>query len=249
MLILIIYTIFIMVIKIKLNAKKTIFRKKNTLQSNEDLILTKFNHRNIVKLYKVETKFNLFKILYLEKFDAPALSKINVDKFLNEKNWEDTVKNIILQILYGLNHIHKKGYIHNDIHPGNILYNNNSKNIMIIDFDSCITNGSIVNSIGSRYYTAPEKINSYLKGTKITNKVDIYSLGCIFHVLLTGYTIYWNVRANKIYEKDDDTNGISFNNLNSYSKDCLNLLYSMLYKNPGKRISTKKAISHNWFRY
>ena len=248
MLILLIYIIFIGLLKCKINAHIFVFKKKSPINSNEDLILSKFNHENIIKLKKVETKFNLFKILYLENFEAPALSKLNVDIFLKDKNWEDNVKKIIYQILNALKHIHDKGYIHNDIHPGNILYDNRSKKIMLIDFDNCVSNNSIINSIGSRYYTAPEKVLSYLKGVKITNKIDIYSLGCIFHVLLTGYTIYWNVRANKIYEKDEESNGLSFNHLNSYSDDCLNLLYKMLYKNPSKRISTEQAINHNWFR-
>lgn len=236
-----------MIIYIKLNLRKYTFKKKNTIYSNEDKILLKLNHKNIIKLIKVEKKYNLYKILYLENFDSPSLSRLNVDNFLNESDWENSVKNIIFQVLSGLEHIHNQGYIHNDIHPGNILYNHKSKKIMIIDFDSCVTDKYIVKSIGSRYYTAPEKVKSYIKGSPISFKIDIYSLGCIFHVLLTGFTIYYSVRANKIHEKNDQNNGISLDHLNNYSKDCLNLLYKMLYKNPKKRISTQKAINHNWF--
>ena len=248
MIILKIYIIFLILFYLILNQKKNFFKKKTNLNSNEDRILLKFNHKNIIRLKKVETKYNLFKVLYLEYFDAPSISKINVEDYINNRDWEENVKNIMFQLISAIKHIHEAGVIHNDIHPDNILYNEKTKKILILDFDEAIINTGKVQNLGNRYYTAPEKVIAYENKTNINNKVDIYSLGCIFHVLLTGYTIYWDTRADKIHKKDDKFNGISLNHLEKYSNECKNLLFKMLYKNHSKRISAEEAFEHNWFK-
>jgi serine/threonine protein kinase len=110
---------------------------------------------------------------------------------------EPIIKKIILQICNGLKEIHKANIIHRDLKPGNILINDNN-DIKIIDFgiskELAMNKNSTytINGKATFEYMAPE----IAQGSKITNKVDIYSLGCLiyelFHLNLYLNDKMWN---------------------------------------------------------
>ena len=84
---------------------------------------------------------------------------------------ENKVKNITKKILNILNEIHKKNIIHQDIKLENILYDNKTEEVTLIDFEEKHTID----------YWSPEQIK---KTNEITTKTDIWSLGvCIFGML------------------------------------------------------------------
>lgn len=222
--------------------------KKISFSSNEDRILSKLNHKNIIKLYKVEKRHNLFKVMHLQKLNNKSLEQMNLEKLHQNDNCENDIKIIIFQILDALRHVHSNNLIHNDLTPENILYDNITKKITIMNFSKSVKENSIIKSLGSRYYTAPDKVIAFFEKKPITRSIDIYSLGCIFHVLLTGYTVHNFVKPNDIYLKKDKKNGIFLEKLEGYSNDCKNLLYKMLYRDPKLRISIDEAINHNWFK-
>jgi serine/threonine-protein kinase len=96
--------------------------------------------------------------------------------------------NIFLQILEGVNHLHKQNppLIHRDLKPANILLKkSDSKGICvkIADFGLMAIHKLLEKSHtidkGTPKYTAPEVINSRNYNTK----ADIYSLGVIFRNL------------------------------------------------------------------
>ena len=61
---------------------------------------------------------------------------ITVKEFLEEKNTPDTVKRVITSLIEAVLSFHKAGYLHGDLHEGNIIIKEDL-NIVLIDFDTC----------------------------------------------------------------------------------------------------------------
>ena len=87
------------------------------------------------------------------------------------------------QILQGLSHLSAMKMIHRDMKPGNLLYSNKGE-VKIADFGLArIFSGSqMTNKVVTLWYRAPELL---LGERYYTDKVDIWSLGCIFYEIMT----------------------------------------------------------------
>ena len=236
-----------------------VWKKKIPITNNEDIILKTLNHKNIVKIINVKKTKN-FKILYLKDDGMLPIGDFNPNTFINnnpklKSSYEHKIKKIAKQLLDTIKYIHLKNIIHNDIHPYNILYNPLNDKIVIIDFSEAIIGSKSISYImGGEcylYYMPPEKIIKQKSKYYITNKVDIYTIGSIVYVLLTGQTLYSHIRPSKIIEtiqNNLEDNGINNYLLSNYSSNCIDLLRKLLEKNPIKRISASEALKHNWFK-
>ena len=96
---------------------------------------------------------------------------------------------LIHQVLLGLNYMHKKNIVHRDIKPENILFESldqKNLNVKITDFGFAQfydpEKGGLTDTLGSPLYMAPEII----KKVKYDYKVDVWSLGVISYILLSG---------------------------------------------------------------
>src|SRR5690606_16114904 len=80
----------------------------------------------------------------------------------------------------------KRGMIHRDIKPGNILFNEDNEP-KLVDFGLAQPvdkePDSLTETHGTPYYVAPEKI----KRERETFLSDMYSLGCTLYHALTGH--------------------------------------------------------------
>lgn len=102
----------------------------------------------------------------------------------------DEVAGIGLAISRGLAHAHAHGVTHRDLKPGNVLYGDDGQ-LRVADFgladvlrrapdDATLTGDGT--RVGSPEYWAPEQA----AGLTVTERADLYALGCILYELATG---------------------------------------------------------------
>ena len=147
---------------------------------SEALACIDIKHINVIGAYDVVEDGNMHYIV-MEYVDGTTLNKYikNKGKLSNE----ETI-NISLQIARGIQAAHKKGIIHRDIKPQNIVIND--KNIVkITDFGiarAITSTTKNISVIGTVHYISPEQV----RNTKVDFRSDIYSFGCTMYEMITG---------------------------------------------------------------
>ena len=119
------------------------------------------------------------------------------DRKSNNKDFtEDEIKQIVYQILSGLNYIHKNGYCHRDIKPENLLIKESSKTdikestMVIADFGLCKdlrSSSQHTDDVSTRWYRAPELC---LSSTSYNQTIDLWALACIMVEITTGKPLF-----------------------------------------------------------
>ena len=148
-------------------------------------ILSKFNHENIHKVIDMFISKNNNQYLI-----TPYYQK-NLYDYVSKKLPEKAIKQIILQILNGVNYLHNLKYIHRDLKPDNILLSSEGK-IILTDFDLCRQESKgkddpMTRTAVTLYYRAPE---IFYGDSYYGNKIDIWSIGCIFAELIIGRPLF-----------------------------------------------------------
>lgn len=137
---------------------------------------------------------------------------ITLDEYIEDDAEKDTERlmNIILNLVNGLNEIHKHIVAHNDIKPGNIMVNSTGSDIKYIDFGiGCYENGcNLTGWRGTLPYMAPELFKANTKHTfDDLIKIDIWALGITIYELITGktpYELWWAHVKDLVTDFDSD---------------------------------------------
>jgi len=230
----------------KVIQKDSLSMEDKNLLRTEISIMRIVNHPYIVSLHDVyESKTNVHLIMTLinggDLFDALKARNFVVS--------EQDAKIIVFKILVVLIYLHHFGIVHRDLKTENILVRNKDDplDIMVSDFGLSKYSGPqemMLKKVGTIAYVAPEVLleNGY------SYKVDLWSLGCIMHLLLRGYLPFDannmnDIRTNILYAK------LTFNNprWNEISDPAKDLLKGLLEKNPSERIDFQSAEAHEWF--
>lgn len=141
------------------------------------------SHPNIVNVYDVGEDGKVHYIV-MEYIDGENLKEI----IKNEGTLDEyTALDITKQIAMALSAAHKKGIIHRDIKPHNILISNEGRVVKVADFGiaKAVSNSTMTNIgsiIGSVHYFSPEQA----KGKFVSNNADLYSLGIVLYEMIIG---------------------------------------------------------------
>ena len=141
------------------------------------------SHPNIVNVYDVGEDGKVHYIV-MEYIDGQNLKEI----IKNEGTLDEyTALDITKQIARALSAAHKKGIIHRDIKPHNILISNEGRIVKVADFGiaKAVSNSTMTNIgsiIGSVHYFSPEQA----KGKFVSNNADLYSLGIVLYEMIIG---------------------------------------------------------------
>lgn len=173
---------------------------------------------------------------------------------LNKGFNEQICAKIFLNIVKSVNLLHKRGIIHGDIKPENILIGNDF-NIKLIDFgfsEKVRKNDYIINSsLGSDTYCSPEIRKAHIQGYDGI-KSDIFSLGVLLFVIRAGkfpfnVSGYVDKRYRLIMTKNYEQYWKGFEKDN-FSEEFKDLINHLICYDPSERLSLDEILRHPWIR-
>lgn len=161
---------------------------------------------------------------------------------------EVEVANLMEQMLRATLHCHQRGMLHRDLKPENFLFTGvDGEDLKLIDFGFAVQDGTW--SAESKYdgtllYASPQQ----LKGAHTAKSDDVWSLGVIFHILLTGQfpfstsedAIFKEMSERGILQKDLEGH---LQNL-SCSVEAADLVQQLLTWDAPDRTSLEAALEH-----
>lgn len=149
------------------------------------------DHPNLARIFDFGIWLNQ-PFMVMEYVDGVPLSKLISERVIAPAQAVD----LFSQVLAGLQHAHDQGVLHRDIKPSNIMVrrDNEHATATLLDFgiakkieseDSMMATHGLTRTgemIGSPLYMSPEQA----RGEKLTERSDLYSLGCSLFESLTG---------------------------------------------------------------
>ena len=227
---------------IKTLKKEGISSYQFNLLKSEVNILSNLDHPNIVKYFGAfEDNYYVHIVMeYLKGYDLYKIISLKKYTGFDEKDMCE----IIQQLLKALSFIHSQNIVHRDIKPENILFANKKdySTLKLIDFGLATTSSKDTKSVGTPYYMSPETIegHSYAKS-------DIWSVGVIVYLMLTGKYAFQADKGEDLYKKIK-TEEIDMNPLieSKCSQEAIDFIQKCLKKNHLERMNTAECLEHQW---
>jgi tRNA A-37 threonylcarbamoyl transferase component Bud32 len=145
--------------------------------------VAQLSHPHIVPLHFIGQKDDLI-YLVMEAIDGGSLA----DKLSREKQLAiEEAARIFQEVASALAHAHKRGVVHRDIKPQNVLLDAESGRALVTDFGIARTSegGSLTATgmvVGTPAYLSPEQVT----GEPSDHRADIYALGVMMYEMLAG---------------------------------------------------------------
>ena len=206
-------------------------------------LLRQLDHPNITKVYEAYEDASSIYIVS-ELFEGGDLyNKMSKEGFFDEKKAAIITKQILVSLAY----CHEKNLTHRDLKPQNVMMEDTSLNLKLIDFGFAKYYKPAAlcdEQLGTPIFMAPEIIN----GKKYDAKVDIWSLGIMVLMMLTGKIPYKANSLESLYKEiaqsafDDKF----FSQFKYISQPGISFMVSALKLNPLERFTAKQLLDHPW---
>merc|ERR1712137_65608 len=210
-----------------------------------DLVAIKVIDLHIPKLkYTYENEVRILQRMKQSKFTVPLREAFE----FHGRGY--IIMDIFHQICQGVAELHENNIAHLDLKPENILLDQHD-HVKICDMGGSLLWKKTPNYhalVGSDFYLAPELL-SHKTGYDAT-KADVWSLGILLYVLLTG-TFPFEGDSQEEAMSNYFASRLSFNEFDSlYPRDteCRHLLTRLLTRNPSTRPSVSEILNHSWFQ-
>ncbi len=153
--------------------------------TREAHVAAKLSHNNIVQAIDVGSA-GAFHYLVMEFVEGKTLKQeIEAGKIFEEKEAVE----IILQIAQALQHAHKRGLVHRDVKPANVMLTPDGiAKLADLGMARQTTDQSLIRkerglAIGTPYYMSPEQARGE---EDIDGRADLYALGVTLYHMVTG---------------------------------------------------------------
>uniref|UniRef100_W5MI68 Protein serine kinase H1 n=1 Tax=Lepisosteus oculatus TaxID=7918 RepID=W5MI68_LEPOC len=179
---------------------ETKYREGREVCESELNVLRRVRHTNIIQLIEVfETQERVYMVMEL------ATGGELFDRIIAKGSFTERDATRVLQmVLDGVKYLHTLGITHRDLKPENLLYYHpgTDSKIMITDFglastrkkgDECL----MKTTCGTPEYIAPE----ILVRKPYSNAVDMWALGVISYILLSGTMPFEDENRTRLYRQ------------------------------------------------
>ncbi|TRY98349.1 hypothetical protein DNTS_007747 [Danionella cerebrum] len=186
-------------------------------------------------------------VMVLEMISGGELFERIVDE-----DFELTEREVIkymLQIIDGVQFIHRQGIVHLDLKPENIMcINKTGSKIKLIDFGLARRledSGSLKVLFGTPEFVAPEVINY----EAISFPTDMWSIGVICYILVSGLSPFMGENDNEtlanVTSATWDFEDEAFDEISDQAK---NFISRLLKKDMRARLSCAQCLEHPWLK-
>ncbi|KAI9361349.1 kinase-like domain-containing protein [Pilaira anomala] len=156
---------------------------------------------------------------------------------LNDQMEESTIQGMFKQIAMGVRHLHDHKIVHRDIKDENVVLDQNTGGLRLIDFGSAAylkPGRKFETFVGTLDYAAPE----ILRGHTYSGKPqDVWALGILLFTLV--------YRENPFYDIDEIM-GRELRIPFVLSQGSVDLISKMLERDVDKRIDIHQVLAHPW---
>lgn len=242
-------------VSVKIISKQGLSRATLRRIVNEVKVLRYLRHPNIISVYDIYDRESDITVVS-EYLEGQTLA----DRVLDE-SFDFTAADcryVFKTIVSALKYCKGKGVVHRNITPDNIVFSttNNRKVIKIVDFQwskqlekEAMDFSLLETMCGTPSFVAPEVL--WLK--KYNYKCDVWSLGVIFYLILSGgYLPFASTKRQSVscMIRKIKQGKWSFQPANVWEEvdeDAVDLVKHMLVVRPGARYTYEQILAHNYF--
>ncbi|KAM6353106.1 LOW QUALITY PROTEIN: serine/threonine-protein kinase H1 [Alca torda] len=222
---------------------ETKYREGREVCESELSVLRRVRHTNNQLIEVFETQDRVYMVMEL------ATGGELFDRIIAKGSFTERDATLVLQmVLDGVKYLHTLGITHRDLKPENLLYYHpGTVKIMITDFglasarkkgDDCL----MKTTCGTPEYIAPEiLVKPY------TNSVDMWALGVISYILLSGTMPFEDDNRTRFVSADPERkysySGEPWPSVSNLAKDFIDRLLTV---DPSDRMTALQALKHPW---
>lgn len=226
-------------------AAKVVSRKvlDDDAMDEEVRIMQLLDHPNIVRLVETfEDRYHF--CLVIELCEGGELFDLVLDEGALS---EHAAGQLASQMLRAVAYMHRMQIIHRDLKAENWVLVSKAAaeiaSIKLVDFGLAreLKSGEFATTkVGTPYYVAPEVVEG-----QYTSKADIWSLGVLLHMMLTGAPPFTGASGDVLQQVRK--RNVNVQKLgNSVSKLGKELLGNLLRRDPDSRAAALEAVQHKW---
>ncbi|KAL2834601.1 kinase-like domain-containing protein [Aspergillus pseudoustus] len=231
-----------------------VFSEKVELYLREATILQKLQHPNIIGLERVIRSDST---IYMFQDLVTAGDLFSYIQFKGGKLPDIEAAVIVRQVVVALEFLHDQNIVHRDLKPDNILMTSRADGcrVVLTDF-GCATlidtdSTRMSSMVGTIEFCAPEvaKVGVGHEGG-YTKAADLWSLGALTAVLLTGEPPFEDMRWGCITSDEKVTGLMNLNarlERNKVGERAQDFVLRLLEHIAAKRMDVKEALEHPWF--
>ncbi len=205
----------------------------------EGLILSQLEHPGIVKVLDVGRDRGKF-YLVLELVEGPSFARAIQRRAFTHRE----AALILASVARALHHAHRRGIVHSDIVPGNILLKSDGSP-KLADFGIARIRGEVWRAgvtAGTPVYMSPEQASAL--GDVIDARSDVYSLGAVLYEAVTGRAPFVGRSTAEVLDKVVKSAPPPPRSVDSSVDEALErIVVKAMDKDPARRYPTAKDLA------